>query len=815
MNKQLITAIMSLLVMALQFCVLSMELDFNVDSTPENVKPYGDGTTISIVQTQQKKNAIQVVFDDSSKRSWCNKGFAISLPRAVSWDDIDFVEFQIVQPSRIKMIACTLNDENGHVWYSFLKSGSARKTVKFEKDSFRYSYSKDKQSSRPDRKSGKIISLLLYIGTSEVNTGTKYHFTLEKMKFGKNQNIVAMEIVPNSGNTVPFGTFGDIKKPISDTVKTEISDGVIKVKFNDKSPTWFHKGVRIKLDRPMDWNEFAGISFDYKLNQPARMVAMCMLDDRGVWWECFKSHPAKDLPGTAAFESVSFHRSELTYRYDDRPHQKKGKIVELYPFFGIVKGNCGIQYEGEFSNIKFIKEFAVGHYQYEVVDDFPLQWKNNNLTADGTVYVDGKPFFPLLLYTSIGLDVSSANMSNRYGEYYDGPTDEATNRKRFKTIADAGFNVVMSYSLNRYGQSDKVSGIGWKPSERSKFSGPNGETTEELYQQGVRRFLDYCHEAGLKAMVGANSTYTLPLPLPMNNRRGVWESHKKRIANTINLFKKHPALLFWYMYDEPSSMNTPVNDLVQTYQYAKKLDQDHPFFMAAADPRNDRDYFPAVDIVAPDSYPLAFNKPITNDMNLMPYYRNAQKKGWPVVYQIILISQWRPELQQQLPTIEQIRTMCFLGLVDNLKGLCFYHHSNYPEKRPEQWENIGKAVNSLHSFIPDILASEKTLGSCSADSSDVKMILHQVKGKDYLLLLAVNGKENYTDTIPRKPPVPVALGNVKFKLNGFRIKRIEALDEDESGQIKLGNIRNIPADNDGFSDDFGIYATHAYRIYLK
>jgi hypothetical protein len=426
------------------------------------------------------------------------------------------------------------------------------------------------------------------------------------------------------------------------------------------------------------------------------------------------------------------------------------------------------------------------------------------------MFVNGKPFFPLMLYSSFGIDTAS-------GTYkicrYTGPTDDATNRKRLKAIKDAGFNALMSYTLNLYGQ--KVSGPGWQPGERAKFPGYASETTEALYHEAAQKFLDYCKDAGLMAMIGANSTYTLTLPLPPADRKGRWEKHKGRIARTIKKFKNHPALLMWYMFDEPSSVNTPPNDLIQTYQYAKKLDQNHPFYMAAADPRNDQEYFSAVDIVAPDSYPLAFNKPITNDTINLPKYKKAQKNGWPIVWQIIQMCQWKSELQQQLPTEKQIRTQCFLALASNLKGMAFYSYYNYPQNRPEQWKQISNAVNSLHSFLPDILASEKFVSDGLTQNQDIKYILHKVKDKRYYLLIAVNGKENFSSEVPRKKPVPIALGQVAFSLGNIKITKIEALDENQKGELELGKIRMVsvnPSGN-GFVDDFGEYSTHAYRIY--
>jgi len=788
------------------FAAGAERLDFKTQSVPDFVKPYGSAVKLSM----NPGKAIVSSFNDKSNIVWCNKGFNIRLPKAIDWNSFDFVKINGHNTGVAKIVACNLLDEAGNSWYAFLRT-SLRGTLTFEKNSFRHSYNiKVKNAPKLTVKKGKIISIMLYIGTKKVNSGTDYKFSIKSIVFDTLKNKIGMQVKPTTENTIVFATYGDIKKPISKTVKMNIGKDKIDLNFNDKSPSWFHKGVRIKLDKAIAWKDFAGISYNYSISHPVTMVAMCMLDDRGVWWECFSKKGMPTQNGYVSFEKDSFHRSQLTYKYDDTRYKKIGKIVELYPFFGVAKSNRGINYTASIQNISFINKFATGYFQYEVVDNFPLQWENNNMSKDGTMFVNGKPFFPLMLYSSFGFDTAS-------GTYficrYKGPTDDTTNRKRFKIIKDAGFNAMMSYTLNLYGQ--KVSGPGWRGNERAKFPGYAGETTEKLYHEASQRFLDYCKDTGLMAMIGANSTYTLPLPLPPQDRKGRWKKHKARIARTIKKFKNHPALLMWYMFDEPSSMNTPPKDLIQTYQYAKKLDQDHPFYMAAADPRNDQEYFSAVDIVAPDSYPLAFNKPITNDTINLPHYKKAQKNGWPIVWQIVQMCQWKPELQQQLPTENQIRTQCFLALASNLKGMAFYTYKNYPQNRPEQWEQISNAVNSMHTILPDVLASEKFIVSGLSQNQDIKYIMHQVKGKKYYLLIAVNGKENFSNKIPRKKPIPIALGKVKFSLGNIKIAKIEALDENANGELELGKTRSVPVNktDNGFTDDFGKYSTHAYKIF--
>ncbi len=792
---------------------LALGVNFDSGAIPKGTTPYGEGTRLEISsQGESGRNALAIHYNDQTKGKWCNKGVWIELPRSISWEEFDFLTFKYRQGSGIKMLACTLQDADNNMWYAFQSTDLNKKLyndINFEKEMFRFSYNIKDSSIKKAEKKAPVNKILFYIGTLKLNTDEQYTFVLEKIAFNRNEDKIAMKVTPSEKNTTPYGEYGDVKNIISETVKSSVGDGIVKLEFSDSTPDkWYHKGVRIKLDTPIAWSDFECLATGYQISEKPLTVGCYLRDDRGLWWESFSRNVKAGEIQKEIFEKDSFHIGQLTYRYSDKKYEKTGKVEEIFLYFGDSKVNKGVQFTGSFSDTVFIKELATGNYKYEIVNDFPLQWKNNNITEKGVMLVDGKPFFPLVLYSCMGIDPSSGTYRITH---YTGATDDATNRSRFKAVKDAGFNTMMSYTLNLYGQ--KVSGPNWQGSERATFPGEGGETTAELYREGARKFMDYCRSAGMMAMVGANSTYVLPKPLPFNNRKGKWEEYKKRIADNIAELKDHPALLTWYMIDEPSSLNTPPNDLLQCYQYVKNLDQDHPMLIAACDPRNDFEYYKATDIMAPDSYPLGFDKPIINDYNLLTKYLAEQDKGRPYFWQLIQIAQWPNWGPRTLPTCAQIRLQCFLALLHDLKGLCFWEHMNYPEREPEHWAGISKAINSLHSFTDDLLYSEKVLRDFTVSNPRILSILHQVKGKKYLLMLSTNPVEEKIGDNPT--PQPVAQGKARFEFPGRKIAKIEVIDENGKGELELGKTRIIKPDStNSFSDEFGNYATHAYRLYL-
>ncbi len=588
------------------------------------------------------------------------------------------------------------------------------------------------------------------------------------------------------------------------------SPGRIDFAFGDESQKswWFSKGVKITLRNPIGWDEFEGIALDFKVSHPAACLTLSLLDDRGYWWECFLDKVNAEIPSAAVFEKQTVRRSPMTTETDFVPHEMSGKIVAVYPAFTIWYANKNQTYEASFENIRFIRKFPAGRFPYETVEKFPMQWKNDNMRPDGTILADGQPFFPLMLYSCSGIDPASA--WHQAAEYR-GPVDEAALKARFRRIADAGFNVYFSYTLQYYGLENA------KPGWSDGAVVPKGKTRGDLYREGAKKWLDWCEEFGMKGMLGGSvGPYVVNGPLPQKARAEAWAGIKAEMGKTIPALRDHPGLLVWYMIDEPSVSNIPPAELLQAYQFGKKLDAKHPFFMAASHTPNDPRYFKAVDLFGPDSYPLAGNLPIGSDsVNRRRWCDSARVRGFPFPWDVILIGYWAPTPQKSEPTAEQIRAMAFSSLTDDLKGLSFYLDHNYEEKNPQHWNDIARVIKSLRNATDYVLRSRKIDPSVKADSGRIRFIVHELEGR--LLILAVNLEEIFDpDLSPRKAPVPVDLGRISFTLPGRSIEKIEVLDESEDGVLAPGKIRAIAADSaNSFSDRFGKYAAHAYLVTLK
>ena len=82
------------------------------------------------------------------------------------------------------------------------------------------------------------------------------------------------------------------------------------------------------------------------------------------------------------------------------------------------------------------------------------------------------------------------------------------------------------------------------------------------------------------------------------------------LKQEILQFKNHPALLGWYICDEPTGHGTKPDELKNLYTFIKKLDPYHPITIVFMNPDRAHEYSECMDIVMADPYPIPHN-PIT------------------------------------------------------------------------------------------------------------------------------------------------------------------------------------------------------------
>jgi len=331
----------------------------------------------------------------------------------------------------------------------------------------------------------------------------------------------------------------------------------------------------------------------------------------------------------------------------------------------------------------------------------------------------------------------------------------------FPEVRAAGFNCVLNYRLARtqYAQSEI--------------------------------FLDRAHDEGLKVLVGIHQDSLRRLDL---------EAVREHAAR----FMDHPALLSWYLADEPALQKLPARPLVQAYELLRSLDPRHPVSLVMAVPERFSAYAPATDVMMVDPYPIGRrrSRPLTMVSDYVDRAAEAvrgEKPVWAVIqafgYQNARNRGWG----KREPTFAEKRCMTYLAIVHGARGVLYYCYrgSQYDiMDSPEHWTGLKRLVGELHeltSVLVSVDSEEKLdmrvtgpLGRTDADEMPPVHYLLKEQGETRTLI-AVN-------------PADRAV-NVTFR--GLTAAHL-------SLNVLFEN-RTVAARNGMFSDRFAPYAVHIYQ----
>jgi len=272
---------------------------------------------------------------------------------------------------------------------------------------------------------------------------------------------------------------------------------------------------------------------------------------------------------------------------------------------------------------------------------------------DRVLLVDGTPFFPL-------------------GAYRD-PSDTLTD---FAGLKEAGFNLTHSYAF---------------------------EDSSEQSPATARRYLEAAHANGLKVFMGFQRTR-------VKNRDWAW---CRRWAAAL---KDCPALLTWYLMDEPTVHGIPAGAMREFHQVVKAVDPCHPTAIVYCRAASFKQYAPCSDLFWTDPYPIP-NRPLTMVERLTQLARAAagpQQPVW-VVLQAHDLRYWRRYQQaaRQLgppsrPTCRESRCMAFLALASGADGLIWYWGPNrmyhMQQHAPTVWKGLCDVVHELQGLMPFLVA---------------------------------------------------------------------------------------------------------------
>jgi len=249
-----------------------------------------------------------------------------------------------------------------------------------------------------------------------------------------------------------------------------------------------------------------------------------------------------------------------------------------------------------------------------------------------------------------------------------------------------------------------------------------------------KAYMDRCAEIGMKVHYNLLSVSASTGPKADTIPE---EEKNRRLVAEIKAFMNHPALLAWYISDEPNGFNIDPKVLESIYETVKSIDPWHPVSMVFMAPfMASRKYSAAFDIVMADPYPVP-TLPISmvSDLGkqLNTEFRGKQPQ-WMVVQAFGGGEWWERE-----PTIQEIRSMTWQSVISGATGIQYFIRwgFNYFPKSAAAWAECGRISLEIAELTPWLLSDEDPL-PVSSGSPNIIVTSKLYKGK--LAIMAVNKK---------------------------------------------------------------------------
>lgn len=177
------------------------------------------------------------------------------------------------------------------------------------------------------------------------------------------------------------------------------------------------------------------------------------------------------------------------------------------------------------------------------------------------------------------------------------------------------------------------------------------------------------------------------------------------IRPEIEAFRDHPALLAWYIADEPEYHSVTGPQLQAVYQLVKKLDPYHPIGVCIAQLSAMPEFVPSMDFIMSDAYPIPHH-PVTRVADSMDRASKGTNGSMPIwdIPQVF----GGGEFWFREPTAKEVRVMTYLSIIHGATGI-----ENFVRRPPignpnslVLWNECRNIAMELSQLAPAILSKE-------------------------------------------------------------------------------------------------------------
>ncbi|HWB93295.1 MAG TPA: carbohydrate binding domain-containing protein, partial [Puia sp.] len=317
-----------------------------------------------------------------------------------------------------------------------------------------------------------------------------------------------------------------------------------------------------------------------------------------------------------------------------------------------------------------------------------------------------------------------------------------------------------------------------------------------------RAYMDRCAQLGMRVQYSVNSL----IGSGHNGARGLDMSDADKLAllkEEVIAFRDHPALLSWYINDEPDGQGRPPAILEAAYKTIHDLDPYHPISIVFMMPSKAGDFRHTMDIAMTDPYPIP--GPADKVMADLGAYIEAyryEKSVWLVPQAFGGQEMWARE-----PTAREIRLMTYMGLISGARGIQYYVHAagNLNPQSVSAWSACSDLAVETAQMSSFLLSADP---APAVHGDDKKILTRAFRYKNNLLIIAANDEnrprsmELSLDTMLTRPAecwfenrsVPVVNGRLKDIIDGYgtRVYLIRSTAPTDSTLLSSGNMTLNP-----------------------
>jgi hypothetical protein len=342
--------------------------------------------------------------------------------------------------------------------------------------------------------------------------------------------------------------------------------------------------------------------------------------------------------------------------------------------------------------------------------------------------------------------------------------------------------------------------------------------TEEEWGQ-ILSFLDNCSAVGMRVHYHLNSLAALP---DAPAKYSILREEVLRVRD-------HPALLAYYIADEPGGAHMAPEKLEKVYAFVRNLDPHHPMTMAfcCCDPLEYRNAF---DIGMMDPYPIvsAVNDSV-NHQRLVSMVTGAANKlaATNKPFFIVLQSFGGGEAWQRSPTAAEERLMAYLALVHGAVGLQYFVRAPdcvFPQS-PSAWQEVRRVALEVAELTPAITSGTRQTNTRAATAAGARVGGIRVSGNrtrvdaavwqassepghQYAVAAVANTENEPTQLVVSGLSLPPGASASP----GTSALAAESLSLFTGAAEVINQHRNVSVINGTLSDMLSAYGTAAYRF---